>query len=553
MSEIESKTYTSLIDHFFWNNNLSESVVDAGVIHVPENMSDHSPIFCKIKLSLINAVMEKKSHGLKNTIPKWNKANEEQKENYNIILSRKLEQINLSMECLNCRDVHCKAPHHISSLDEVMAQTLELIEKVAKEALNTYEQRSPRKGKLPNWKDDVDPVKDTAHFWNAVWKSAGKPVNCHLHSIMKRTRNRYHLEIRKKKRVIERMKHDKMLNSCLNKDGDIFKEIRKQRACKNSCPTSIDGRSKEIPDYLAGRYEQLYNQVDDRENLLALESDLATKIDDNSLRFADMITTEVVKNAVLNKLKPAKSDPIKDINSDFLIHAPEKLFEIIAKCFKGYLIHAHVSTYLLVSTMVPLIKDKLGDITSSNNYRSIAISSVVLKVFDIVIISLFSDYLRLDDLQFSYQSGVSTSMCTWVAVETISYFLRNGNEVFTCLMDMSKAFDCVQHSHLFSKLLEQGMPAIVVRYILVTYMHQKANVKWNGEKSRYFTIRNGVKQGAILSAILYCVYTNGLFEEHRRLNIGCCVGRNYVGVLGYADDLYLMSPSVDGLQNAERL
>ena len=61
-------------------------------------------------------------------------------------------------------------------------------------------------------------------------------------------------------------------------------------------------------------------------------------------------------------------------------------------------------------------------------------------------------------------------------------------------------------------------------------------------------IKNGVKQGAILSAILYCVYTNGLFEELHRMNIGCCVGRNYVGVLGYADDLYLMSPSVDGLQ-----
>ena len=202
----------------------------------------------------------------------------------------------------------------------------------------------------------------------------------------------------------------------------------------------------------------------------------------------------------------------------------------------------------MISTMVPLIKDKLGDITSSNNYRSIAISSLILKVFDIVIISLFSDYLNLDDLQFSYQSGVSTSMCTWVAVETISYFLRNGNEVFTCLMDMSKAFDCVQHSHLFTKLLEKGMPAIVVRYILVTYKHQKANVKWNGEESRYFTIGNGVKQGAILSAILYCVYTNGLFEELRHMNIGCCVGRNYVGVLGYADDLYLMSPTVDGLQ-----
>ena len=57
-----------------------------------------------------------------------------------------------------------------------------------------------------------------------------------------------------------------------------------------------------------------------------------------------------------------------------------------------------------------------------------------------------------------------------------------------------------------------------------------------------------MKQGAILSPILYCVYTNRIFQEIRRMNIGCCKGRNYVGVLGYADDLYLMVPCIDGLQ-----
>ena len=547
-TEKEGNTYTSLIDHFFWDNRFSELVVDAGVMHVPENMSDHSPIFCKIQTSLISKTKEKKTECPKHIVPAWRNATEEQKENYTMLLNRKLEKINLSIECLDCQDVHCNAPHHISTLDDIMAQVLGSIEDVAQETLVTSVQKPKGKMKLPKWKEDVDPVKDTAHFWNAVWKSAGKPLNCQLHTIMKRTRNKYHLEIRKKKRLLERIKHDNMLNLCLNKDIDIFKEMRKQRACGKTCATLIDGRSNDIPDYLAGKYEQLYNQVDDRENLEALESELNMKINHESLRFVDMITPEVVKKAILNKLKPAKTDPVADISSDFLIHAPEKLFELIARCFKGYIIHARVSSFLLISTMVPLIKDKLGDITSSNNYRSIAISSVVLKVFDIVIISLFSDYLNLDDLQFSYQSGVSTSMCTWAAVETISYFLRNGNEVYTCLMDMSKAFDCVQHSHLFNKLLEQGMPAIVVRYILTTYKYQKANVKWNGEESRYFTIGNGVKQGAILSAILYCMYTNGLFEELRRSNIGCCVGRNYVGVLGYADDLYLLSPSIDGLQ-----
>ena len=99
------------------------------------------------------------------------------------------------------------------------------------------------------------------------------------------------------------------------------------------------------------------------------------------------------------------------------------------------------------------------------------------------------------------------------------------------------------------KLLGQGLPPIIVRFLLASYRDQQANVKWNNELSHYFDIKNGVKQGAILSSILYCVYTNGLFEKLRRLKSGCHVGHNYVGVIGYADDLFLMSPSLDGLQD----
>ena len=98
------------------------------------------------------------------------------------------------------------------------------------------------------------------------------------------------------------------------------------------------------------------------------------------------------------------------------------------------------------------------------------------------------------------------------------------------------------------KLLEQGLPCIIVLYLLRTYGLQQVNIKWGNEISDFFKIRNGVKQGAVLSAGLYCVYTNGLFEELRRLNLGCCIGQNYVGIIGYADDLFLMCPTLDGLQ-----
>ena len=110
-------------------------------------------------------------------------------------------------------------------------------------------------------------------------------------------------------------------------------------------------------------------------------------------------------------------------------------------------------------------------------------------------------------------------------------------------MDMSKAFDMVKHSVLFNKLLKQGLPFSIVGFITyVTYRHQKANVKWNHD------IQNGVKQGAVLSTIFYCMYTNGLFQELHRQNIGCCVDENYISIVGYADYLFLMSPTFDGLQ-----
>ena len=83
--------------------------------------------------------------------------------------------------------------------------------------------------------------------------------------------------------------------------------------------------------------------------------------------------------------------------------------------------------------LVTIIKDKLTSINSSKNYRSISISSLVLKLIDWIILILFGDSLALDDLQFAYQPGCSTTMCTWAVVETVSYFLRNGLESFWIL------------------------------------------------------------------------------------------------------------------------
>ena len=140
-------------------------------------------------------------------------------------------------------------------------------------------------------------------------------------------------------------------------------------------------------------------------------------------------------------------------------------------------------------------------------------------------------------------------MCTWLVVESISYFTRNGNDVFCCFMDMKKAFDMVEHGMLFRKLLKRNIPLIFIRLLIFIYMSQTAWVKWKGTLSDAFSIVNGVKQGAVISAILFCIYIDDLMKELRRNRDGCWINDVFVGACVYADDVALLSPSIDGLQN----
>ena len=71
-----------------------------------------------------------------------------------------------------------------------------------------------------------------------------------------------------------------------------------------------------------------------------------------------------------------------------LINAPFALSEQLSLLFRQFLIHGHASPILMVSTLLPMIKDKLGEICSSSNYRSIALTSLLLKIFDWILLDI---------------------------------------------------------------------------------------------------------------------------------------------------------------------
>ena len=199
-------------------------------------------------------------------------------------------------------------------------------------------------------------------------------------------------------------------------------------------------------------------------------------------------------------------------------------------------------------TLVPLRKDNLGDITSSDNYRAIAGGSLLLKLLDTVILMLEGEKLGCDELQFGYQADTSTSMCSWTVSAVIDYYNRSNRAVYGCAMDMSKAFDLVEWGELFTTLRSRGVDPIFLRLLLYIYRNQQCNVKWAGELSTWFSVSNGVRQGAVSSAILFSVYINNLFLILRKSRLGCHISGIFLGCFGYADDIFLLSASRSGLQ-----
>ena len=103
---------TSTIDHFVCNSSVIDSIVEAGVIHDTENISNHSPIFMKLVMNDININIQNNHSEKKESCAKSTADN---KGNYKETVGNKLRSIKLP-SCLDCVNLHCS--HHSEEIED---------------------------------------------------------------------------------------------------------------------------------------------------------------------------------------------------------------------------------------------------------------------------------------------------------------------------------------------------------------------------------------------------------------------------------------------------
>ena len=207
---------------------------------------------------------------------------------------------------------------------------------------------------------------------------------------------------------------------------------------------------------------------------------------------------------------------------------------------------------MMETTIVPIIKNKCGNLADSNNYRSIAIANIVSKLFESISLYKCEEFLYTCDNQFGFKPKHSTELCIYTLKEFIDYYKQRSTTVFVTFLDASNAIDKINYWLLFQKLFDKGFPTFFIKILTFWDTHQKMHVRWGTTTITPFLVTNGVKHGGILSPMLFNVYMDDLSIKLNQSGIGGVIG----GVIGghlinhlcYADDLCLISLSSAGMQ-----
>ena len=531
---------SSWIDHFLCSESLTPLFSTISLCDAGSNLSDHQPLIAVFDYSLGAQLIPPKSprSSVNNNVSiAWDHVTSEHTQAY-------CEHISYSLPSPPLQALHCTNPNctiHRQSLETYCKSLCKTLKDSAELTLPLS-----RQGRIiPGWNNAAALLKSKANFWHKVWKEAGSPCSGVLFDIKRHSRSRFKYEVRRLKRRDKHIRRNKLATALSAKNSKRFWAQVRQISSNKSSPSSpvvdsVCGASN-IKNIFSAKLEALLNSrsTTPREKLLS-----SLEVADEEL--SSFSFSEKCVTSALSHLKPGKHDG-SSLSSNHFIKASSVLVSILPPLLTALVRHAYLPADLRNCTLKPIPKPH-KDPTSSENYRPIALAPILSKILEWCILLEFSDSFATSSLQFGFKSSMSTTLCTGMVKNVVAHYMSRGSPVFACLLDASKAFDLVEHSLLFQQLLDRKVPNFLVRFLLSWYSTQSCTVSWDGSISDPFPVSNGVRQGGVLSPVLFTIYADILLNLLKDSGVGCYWDGLFVGALGYADDLILLAPSPSALR-----
>ena len=275
-------------------------------------------------------------------------------------------------------------------------------------------------------------------------------------------------------------------------------------------------------------------------NLKAYVPPNQPRIDTAMTDMGDIREEEISK--ACKTLKSKKSAGLSDIPNAVLKHAPPILKVILQTWMQSMWESGTTPDEMGWGTISMLYKK--GPASNLNNYRTLALGcnlcKLYLKVIEQRLRVMTEKYEILGDCQNGFRQGRRCQDNLYILNRYIQENKSKKENSFLAMLDITKAYDRVHREILWEKMEQLGYPARMMRNLKEIYRYPQGRIEFQGVDTGYLHMPVGLKQGCVLSPLLFAIYISDLTFELQRLGIGVPEGEMTLPGLLFADDMAFM-------------
>ena len=373
----------------------------------------------------------------------------------------------------------------------------------------------------------TDDIKNSMNERDRILRKARKYNNQNDWNDYKTMRNRCNIMTRKAKSVYTK----ELIDQKCHNPKEFWKSVKEIFPTKGISRVTVNDTSfnkckaKQFGEYFSNVITRLKNSAFKLTDCVWKHRKLLASRTDHVFQF-EYVSIVFVKS-FLKKVKRTKATGLDDLPAGML----KDCADYIAVPLR-YIVNLSLNTSTVPSAwkeakIVPIYKS--GASSSVENYRPISVLPILSKLLEKAVHTQLSTFLErnnlLNDSQFGYRENRSTDLASALLIDSIRKNGDNGLLTGTLFLDLSKAFDTINHDLIIKKLASYGVGNHETNWFSDYLFCRSQTVIVGNQKSSKFNVSCGVPQGSILGPLIFLMFFNDFPEQLSRANC-----------LEYADD-----------------